>query len=77
MITLDNKNYDETKLSDEGKFVLQNIQAIDQEQNQMKIKFSHNEILLKHYLDILKSHLPEEIKEESEKDKEELIVEKA
>tara|TARA_R110000823_G_scaffold210745_1_gene341148 strand:+ start:285 stop:518 length:234 start_codon:yes stop_codon:yes gene_type:complete len=77
MITLDNKNYDETKLSDEGKFVLQNIQAIDQEQNQIKIKFSHNEILLKHYLDILKPHLPEEIKEESEKAKEELIAEKA
>ena len=64
MITLDDKNYDETKLSDDGKVALQNIQVINQEQNQMKIKFSHNEIVLKHYVDILKSNLPEEIKEE-------------
>jgi len=64
MITIDDKSYDETKLSDDGKVALQNIQVINQEQNQMKVKFQHNEILQKHYVDILKQHLPEEIKEE-------------
>ena len=67
MITIDDKKYDETKLSDEGKVALNNIQVINQDQNQLKVKFSHNDILLKHYLDILKEHLPEEIKEEEVK----------
>ena len=67
MITIDDKKYDETKLSDEGKVALNNIQVINQDQNQLKVKFSHNDILLKHYLDILKEHLPEEMKEEEVK----------
>jgi hypothetical protein len=67
MITIDDKKYDETKLSDEGKVALNNIQVINQDQNQLKLKFSHNDILLKHYLDILKKHLPEEMKEEEVK----------
>ena len=67
MITIDDKKYDETKLSDEGKVALNNIQVINQDQNQLKVRFSHNDILLKHYLDILKQHLPEEIKEEEVK----------
>jgi len=64
MITIDDKQYDETKLSDEGKVALNNIQVINQDQNQLRVKFTHNEVLLKHYLDILKKHLPEEKKEE-------------
>ena len=67
MITIDDKKYDETKLSDEGKVALNNIQVINQDQNQLKLKFNHNDILLKHYLDILKKHLPEEMKEEEVK----------
>jgi hypothetical protein len=67
MITIDDKKYDETKLSDEGKVALNNIKVINQDQNQLKVKFSHNDILLKHYLDILKQHLPEEMKEEEVK----------
>ena len=62
MITIDDKQYDETKLSDEGKVALNNIQVINQDQGQLKVKFTHNEVLLKHYLDILKKHLPEEEK---------------
>ena len=67
MITIDDKKYDETKLSDEGKVALNNIQVINQDQNQLKVKFSNNDILLKPYLDILKEHLPEEMKEEEVK----------
>ena len=68
MITIDDKQYDETKLSDEGKVALNNIQVINQDQSQLKIKFQHNEVLLNHYLDILKKHLPEEekVKEKTE-----------
>ena len=62
MITVNDKNYDETKLSDEGKVALQNIQVINQDQLQLKIKFQHNEVLLKHYMDILTENLPEEEK---------------
>ncbi len=50
MITIDDKQYDETKLSDDGKAALNNIQGISQKQNNLRVEFSHNEILLKHYL---------------------------
>jgi hypothetical protein len=65
MITVNDKNYDETKLSDEGKAALQNIQVLHQDQSQLKIKFQHTEVLLKHYMDVLTKNLPEEIKEEA------------
>ena len=65
MITVNDKKYDETKLSDNGKVALQNIQVLNKDQNQLKIKFQHNEVLLKHYMDILTKNLPEEIKEEA------------
>ena len=65
MITIDDKKYDETKLSDDGKAALQNIQVLTQEQSKLKVRFNNNEILTKHYLDILKSNLPEELKEET------------
>ena len=64
MITVNDKNYDETKLSDEGKVALQNIQVLHQDQNQLKIKFQHNEVLIKHYMDILTKDLPEPEKAE-------------
>ena len=67
MITIDDKQYDETKLSDEGKAALNNIQGISQKQNNLRVEFSHNEILLKHYMNILKSNLPEEVKKEKKK----------
>jgi hypothetical protein len=62
MFTLDDKQYDETKLSDEGKIALQNLQVINQDSNQLKVKFQHNEILSKHYIEILKNNLPKEEK---------------
>ena len=65
MITIDDKKYDETKLSDDGKAALKNIQVLTQEQSKLKVRFTNNEILMKHYLDILKSNLPEELKEET------------
>ena len=39
MITIDDKKYDETKLSEDGKVALQNIQVLTQEQSKLKVKF--------------------------------------
>ena len=60
MFTIDEKQYDETKLSDEGKIAFQNLQVINQDSTQLKVKLNHNEVLIKHYIDIVKNHLPEE-----------------
>ncbi len=60
MFTLDDKQYDENKLNDEGKVALQNLQIINQDSTQLKVKLNHNEVLLKHYIDIVKNNLPEE-----------------
>jgi len=68
MFTLDDKQYDENKLNDEGKVALQNLQVINQDSNQLRVKLSHNEVLLKHYIDIVKKHLPEEEKVEETKE---------
>ena len=68
MFTLDDKQYDETKLSDEGKIALQNLQVINQDSNQLKVKLTHNEVLSKHYIEILKKNLPEEEKVEETKE---------
>jgi len=68
MFTLDDKQYDETKLSDEGKIALQNLQVINQDSNQLKVKLTHNEVLSKHYIEILKKNLPEEEKVEEKKE---------
>jgi len=69
MFTLDDKQYDETKLNDEGKIALQNLQIINQDSTQLKVKLNHNEVLLKHYIDIVKNNLPEEEKVEETKEK--------
>ena len=68
MFTLDDKQYDENKLNDEGKVALQNLQIINQDSTQLKVKLNHNEVLLKHYIDIVKNNLPEEEKIEETKE---------
>jgi hypothetical protein len=68
MFTLDDKQYDENKLNDEGKIALQNLQVINQDSTQLKVKLNHNEVLLKHYIDIVKNNLPEEEKVEETKE---------
>tara|TARA_R110002124_G_scaffold251612_1_gene416868 strand:- start:1113 stop:1340 length:228 start_codon:yes stop_codon:yes gene_type:complete len=69
MFTIDEKQYDETKLSDEGKIAFQNLQVINQDSTQLKIKLTHNEVVIKHYVDILKDNLPEEeVKEDTKEE---------
>ena len=65
MITIDNKEYDETKLSDKGKVALSQLQQIGQRQTSLSLDFQNTQILQNHYGTILKSELPKE----KEKDK--------
>ena len=69
MFTIDEKQYDESKLSDEGKIAFQNLQVINQDSTQLKIKLTHNEVVIKHYVDMLKNNLPEEdVKEDTKEE---------
>ena len=65
MITIDNKQYDETKLSDKGRIAYSQLQQIAQKQTSLTLDFQNTQILQNHYGAILKSELPKE----KEKDK--------
>ena len=58
MITIDNKEYDETKLSDKGKIALGQLQQISQKQTSLTLEFQNTQILQNHYGEILKEELP-------------------
>ena len=58
MITIDNKEYDETKLSDNGKIALGQLQQISQKQTSLTLEFQNTQILQNHYGEILKEELP-------------------
>ena len=60
MITIDNKEYDETKLSDKGKIALGQLQQISQKQTSLTLEFQNTQILQNHYGEILKEELPKE-----------------
>jgi len=63
MFTLDDKKYDENKISENGKAALARLQQINTDQNKIKLKFEDNTILIKHYMAILQK----EIKSNEEK----------
>jgi hypothetical protein len=68
MFTFDDKEYDETKLSDEGKVAFVQLQNLAQRRNQLSMEYDNLQILSNHYTDILKTNLPEEVKEEEAKE---------
>ena len=68
MFTFDDKQYDETKLSDEGKVAFVQLQNLAQRRNQLSMEYDNLQILSNHYTDILKTNLPEEVKEEESKE---------
>ena len=71
MFTFDEKEYDETKLSEEGKVAFVQLQNLAQRRNQLSMEYDNLQILSNHYTDILKSNLPEEdTKEKVEESKE-------
>jgi hypothetical protein len=71
MFTFDDKEYDETKLSEEGKIAFVQLQNLAQRRNQLSMEYDNLQILSNHYTDILKKNLPEEdTKEKVEESKE-------
>ena len=67
MITIDNKEYDETKLSDKGKVALSQLQQINQRQISLNMEFQNTQILQNHYGAILKEELPKDEKPKEKK----------
>ena len=67
MITIDNKQYDETKLSDKGKIAFSQLQQITQRQTALTLDFQNTQILQNHYGAILKEELPKDEKPKKEK----------
>ena len=68
MITIDNKQYDETKLSEAGRIAFSQLQQINQKKLQLTLEFQNQDILQNHYSKILKDELPKE-KTKEEKNK--------
>ena len=68
MFTLDEKQYDETKMSDKGKVSYVNIQNISNRRNQLAMEQDNFNVLEQHYVAILKEELPEEIKVEEKEE---------
>ena len=65
MIIIDNKEYDENKLSDKGKVAFSQLQQIKQKQISLTMDYQNTQILQNHYGEILKEELPkaEKLKE--------------
>ena len=71
MFHFDNVEYDETKLSEEGKVAFVQLQNLAQRRDQLSMEYDNLQILSNHYTDILKKNLPEEdTKEKVEESKE-------
>jgi len=68
MFTLDEKQYDETKMSDKGRVSYVNIQNISNRRNQLAMEQDNLNVLEQHYVAILKEELPEEIKVEEKEE---------
>ena len=68
MFHFDNVEYDENKLSEEGKVAFVQLQNLAQRRNQLSMEYDNLQILSNHYTDILKSNLPEEEKVEESKE---------
>jgi hypothetical protein len=63
MFKINEKEYDESKISKEGQIALSRLQQIQTDQNKIRVEFDHNEILIKHYMDILKEEIQSNAKE--------------
>ena len=66
MFTLDEKQYDETKMNDKGKVAFVQIQNISNKKNQIALELENLNVLENHYLEIIKQELPSEEKEEKD-----------
>ena len=67
MIIIDNKEYDENKLSDKGKVAFSQLQQIKQKQISLTMDYQNTQILQNHYGEILKEELPKDEKPKEKK----------
>ena len=65
MFKLDDKEYDETKLSNIGKFSFAQLQMLGQKKNDILADLNNLDVLVNHYSSILKEEVKEEVKKES------------
>ena len=65
MFKLDDKEYDETKLSNKGKFSFAQLQMLGQKKNDILADLNNLDVLVNHYSSILKEEVKEEVKKES------------
>jgi len=62
MFKIDEKEYDETKLSDKGKIAFSQLHQIAQKQTSLSLELQNTKILQDHHGMILKEELPKEEK---------------
>ena len=65
MFKLDDKEYEETKLSNKGKFSFAQLQMLGQKKNDILADLNNLDVLVNHYSSILKEEVKEEVKKES------------
>ena len=73
MFTFDDKEYDETKLNQQGQEAYGHLKLIASQELDLQVKINHIVVLKAHYTNVLKENLPtvEEKKEEPEEEKKE------
>ena len=62
MFTIDKKEYDETKLDNNGKIAFNNVQILAKERENLLHSLEKNKILSEHYSKVLQDNLPKEDK---------------
>ena len=67
MFKIDEKEYDETKLSDKGKIAFSQLHQIVQKQTSLSLELQNMKILQNHHALILKEELPKEEKMKEKK----------
>ena len=58
MFTIEEKEYDETKLEGKAKIALNNVTVLLNEKNDLMHRLEKNKILSDHYSEMLKKNLP-------------------
>lgn len=66
MFIIDEKEYDENKLNDQGKVAFVQIQNITNKRNQLALQNDELNVLSEHYGKILKDNLPAEVEKEED-----------
>ena len=70
-ITIDGKQYDETKLSDEVKNSIVQVSNLQSRQKQLTTEFDNTKVLIKHHRDIIAKGLKDEALIKADEKKEE------